>query len=448
MAQVIAHPTPREAFGTFARIGLLSFGGPAGQIALMHKVLVEDKRWISEERFLHALNFCMLLPGPEAQQLAVYIGWLLHGVRGGVVAGVLFIVPGFCVILALSVVYALFQNVPAVDAVFFGLKAAVLAIVVDAVLRVGKRALKNNFMVALAALSFIAIFAFAVPFPLIILSAGIIGYVGTRLRPDIFKSAGHGKAADIPGVFLDLRDPVVDTGFSRAAKVVAVWGALWAAPVLLLGAVFGWRTVFTPIAAFFSQMAVVTFGGAYAVLSYVAQAAVTEFHWLKPGEMLDGLAMAETTPGPLILVLTYVGFIAAFRAAPGIDPLLSGVIGAALTTWVTFTPCFLWIFLGAPYVERLRANAALSGAMAAVTAAVVGVVLNLAVWFALNVVFRKVGMFTAGPLSLAWPEFSSIDPLAALLAVGAAVALFWFKAGMIPVLAGAAAAGLVMRLMV
>ena len=447
-AAPIAHPTPGEAFAVFAKIGFLSFGGPAGQIALMHKVLVEEKRWVSEERFLHALNYCMLLPGPEAQQLATYIGWLLHGVRGGIVAGTLFVIPGFLVILGLSSVYALYQGTASVDAVFFGLKAAVLAVVIEAVLRVGKRALKNRFMIGLAAASFVAIFAFQVPFPIIILAAGVIGYVGTRLRPELFKGGGHGGAKVIDGAFLELREPEVQPGWGRAGKVLLIWGALWVAPVALLAWVFGGQSVFMPIAGFFSQMAVVTFGGAYAVLSYVAQAAVTGFGWLKPGEMLDGLAMAETTPGPLILVLVYVGFLAAFRAPPGIDPLLSGIIGATLTTWVTFVPCFLWIFLGAPYIETLRSNKALSGALTAITASVVGVILNLAVWFGLHVIFRKVGLLSAGPLAIAWPEFTSLDPYAAVLAVAAAVAMFRFKVGMIPVLAGAAVAGLALRLLV
>ncbi|PTM49895.1 chromate efflux transporter [Phreatobacter oligotrophus] len=440
----IAHPTQWEAFLVFAKIGLLSFGGPAGQIALMHKVLVEEKRWISEERFLHALNYCMLLPGPEAQQLATYIGWLLHGVRGGVVAGTLFIIPGFLIILGLSSIYALYQGTASIDAIFFGLKAAVLAVVIEAVIRVGKRALKNGFMIGLAAASFIAIYAFQVPFPLIILGAGLMGYFGARLRPDLFKGSGHGGAA-ISGPFLELREPEVQPGWGRAAKVLLVWGLLWIAPVLLLAVVFGRETIFMPIAAFFSQMAVVTFGGAYAVLSYVAQAAVSSFGWLRPGEMLDGLAMAETTPGPLILVLVYVGFLAAFRSPPGIDPLLSGVIGATLTTWVTFIPCFLWIFLGAPYIETLRANKALSGALTAITASVVGVILNLAIWFGLHVVFRTVGTVSAGPLSFAWPDLRSLDLAAALLAVAAAIAIFRLKLGLIPTLGAAAAGGLMLR---
>jgi chromate transporter len=440
-----AHPSFAEAAAVWARIGLLSFGGPAGQIALMHKMLVEDRRWISEARFLHALNYCMLLPGPEAQQLATYVGWLLHGTRGGVVAGTLFILPGFVVILALSTAYALFQETAWLASLFFGLKAAVLAIVVEALLRVGRRALKNGVMVGLAGLAFTALFLFDVPFPLVVLGAGLIGYFGTRVQPALFAAGGGGKAAAEPE-----RASVIDDHFADAAPtparaflVTAVWGALWLAPLLLIVPVFGWFNTFTTIAAFFSQMALVTFGGAYAVLAYVAQQAVGAFGWLRPDEMIDGLALAETTPGPLVLVLTFVGFLAAFRAPLGLDPLLAGVLGAALTTWVTFVPCFLWIFLGAPYVERLRANKALSGALAAITAAVVGVILNLAIWFGLHVVFREVGSLQLGPVSLVWPDWASIDAVALGLSIVAAVALFRFKLGILPVLGLCAALGLV-----
>jgi chromate transporter len=439
-APVVA-PTFGEMVGVFAKIGCLSFGGPAGQIALMHRELVEDRRWISEERFLHALNYCMVLPGPEAQQLATYIGWLIHGTRGGLAAGILFLVPGLILILVLSAIYALYQGNLAFDALFFGLKAAVLAIVAEAVLRVGRRSLKNRFMLGLAAASFLAIFAFHVPFPIIVLTAGLIGFFGARLRPELFKARGHEGSGPGSGVYLVLAEPVAERGILPALRTIAIWGALWVAPVLLLGSIFGWNTVFAPIAGFFSQMAVVTFGGAYAVLSYVAQAAVADFGWLKPTEMLDGLAMAETTPGPLILVLVYVGFLAAFRAPPGIDPLTSGLIGGVLTAWVTFIPCFLWIFLGAPYVEKLRGNAALSGALAAITAAVVGVILNLALWFGLHVLFRQVGIVAVGPLSISWPAWSSFDFSAGLLALIAAFAVFRLKLGMLAVLPAMALLG-------
>lgn len=441
-------PTFREALAVWMRIGLLSFGGPAGQIALMHRILVEEKRWVSEKRFLGALNYCMLLPGPEAQQLAIYIGWLLHGLRGGIVAGTLFVLPGFLVILALSTAYALFQNTAWLGALFFGLKAAVLAVVIEAVIRVGKRALKNRTMIGIAALSFIAIFAFDAPFPLIVLAAGLIGWFGSKIRPDLFAGGGgHGgkKSEALLDQILDTAPPKTDLGLGRALKVIAICGALWIAPVLLAGLFFGWGSVFMPIAAFFSKMAVVTFGGAYAVLAYVAQQAVETYQWLKPGEMLDGLALAETTPGPLILVLVYVGFLAAFRDPGLLSPLAAGLLGATLTTWVTFVPCFLWIFLGAPYIERLSGNKAISAALTAVTAAVVGVILNLAVWFGLHTLFREVGTLVAKPLNIAWPVWSSPDPFAVALSLIAVAALFRFKIGMIPTLALCGALGFAIR---
>ncbi len=438
------HPTFAEATRVWARIGLLSFGGPAGQIALMHRELVEERRWISESRFLHALNYFMLLPGPEAQQLATYVGWLLHGTRGGIVAGTLFVLPGFFVILALSMAYALFQETSWLEALFYGLKAAVLAIVVDAVLRVGRRALGNGVMIGLAAAAFAAIFAFAVPFPLVIVAAALVGFFGARRRPDLFIAGGHkaGAAPDRPAV-IDLKRADIEPSWSRAAAVTLTALALWVAPLLVVIAAWGPGNVFGAIWLFFSQMAVVTFGGAYAVLAYVATEAVTGFGWLQPGEMLDGLALAETTPGPLVLVLTFVGFMAGFRNPLGVDPLTGGVLGAVLTTWVTFVPCFLWIFLGAPYIERLRSNKALAGALSAITGAVVGVILNLAVWFGLHVLFREVGTLRAGPLALPWPEFSSFDPVAAGLCVVAAVLLLRLRIGMIPTLAICGALGLV-----
>ncbi|WP_316358716.1 chromate efflux transporter [Devosia sp.] len=431
------HPSFAEMTAVFTRIGLLSFGGPAGQIALMHKVLVEEKRWISETRFLHALNYCTLLPGPEAQQLATYIGWLLHGTRGGIVAGTLFIIPGFFVILALSASYALFQQTDILTSLFYGIKAAVLAIVVEAVLRVSRRALRNGVMVALAALAFIALFFFAVPFPLVVLTAGIFGYVGARQRPDLFAAGGHGgkSKADTGPAVIDDNVPEVDPSWRRAVRVVLVWGGLWVLPWVLVGLAFGWGSSFASIYAFFSQMAVVTFGGAYAVLAYVAQEAVVTFGWLQPGEMIDGLALAETTPGPLVLVLTFVGFLAAYRDGLGLDPLLAGVLGAALTTWATFVPCFLWIFLGAPYIERLRNNKAVSGALAAITAAVVGVILNLAIWFGMHVVFNDVQRITWGPLNMALPVLPTIDWIALALCILAGFLVFRTKLGMLWTLA-------------
>ncbi len=437
--------TLRQALRVWARIAALSFGGPAGQIAVMHRILVDERRWISETRFLHALNYCMLLPGPEAQQLATYVGWLMHGVKGGFIAGGLFILPGALAIMALSIIYALFGSVGIVAALFFGLKAAVLAIVVEAVVRVGKRALKNNVLRGIAALAFVALFAFHIPFPLVILAAGLIGFIGGRQGHPAFAIGGHGGAGGAnhgPALLSDApfeQSPAMRRDAHRAALACAI---LWLAPVGIIVATLGTGDVFAQIALFFSKMAVVTFGGAYAVLAYVAQQAVEGFHWLKPGEMLDGLGMAETTPGPLIMVLQFVGFMGAFRDPGTLAPLTAGVLGGLLATWVTFTPCFLWIFLGAPHIERLRDNKALSGALGAITAAVVGVILNLAVWFAMHTLFAR--MIDWHGLDL--PELASVNPWALALALGAAAGVFWLRAGLLRVLAASAAAGVVLYL--
>ncbi|MEX0853496.1 MAG: chromate efflux transporter [Bauldia sp.] len=439
-----ARPTPGEATRVWARIGLIGFGGPAGQIALMHRVLVEEKRWISETRFLHALNFCMLLPGPEAQQLATYVGWLLHGTRGGIVAGTLFILPGFAVILALSILYAVFRETDWLSSAFFGLKAAVLVIVIEAVVRIGRRALAGPAALTLAAAAFVGIFALHIPFPVIVIGAGLIGVAGASLAPGLF--AGAGKAAD-DAEDAEVRRAGAEVGLGRAIRVVLTWGGLWAAPVVLAGVVLGWGTIYPALGIFFSKMAVVTFGGAYAVLAYVAEAAVAIFGWLQPGEMLDGLALAETTPGPLILVLTFVGFIAAYGDPGTLPPLVAGVVGATLVTWVTFVPCFLWIFLGAPYVERLRGNQRLSAGLAAITAAVVGVILNLAIFLSLHVLFGRVGVLSVGPFRPAWPVWSTLDPTALALFAVAAVALFRFKAGIVVTLALSSGLGLAVKLL-
>lgn len=448
-----AYPTLAEATHIWARIGLLSFGGPAGQIALMHRILVEEQRWLGEKRFLHALNYCMLLPGPEAMQLAVYIGWLMHRTLGGIIAGVLFVLPGVVAIMALSWVYALYGNVGPVEALFFGLKAAVLAIVVQAVIRIGSRALKNGAMVAIAAASFVAIFGFAIPFPLIILVAGLIGFFGARAGlPAFHGGGGHGKVGkvqiDDADTLLGEESPdhtQVNRGW--AFRISGVFLALWLAPVALLFAILGPENVFSQIAGFFSVMAVVTFGGAYAVLAYVAQEAVQNYGWLAPGEMLDGLGMAETTPGPLIMVTQFVGFMGAFRDASGLSPLMAATLGGLLTTWVTFTPCFLWIFLGAPFIERLRDNAVLTAALTAITAAVVGVILNLAVWFGLHVVFEDVQTVTSFGLDIDVPVWSSVKLAAAALVLAALVAVFRFRLGAVTVLAGCALAGMALALM-
>src|SRR6195952_103259 len=426
-----------EAFRVWLRVAVLSFGGPAGQIAVMHRILVEEKNWISETRFLHALNYCMLLPGPEAQQLATYIGWLLHRTAGGIMAGGLFILSRIIALMTLSYVYAAFGNVGFVEAVFFGLKAAVLAIVIQAVVRVGKRALRNPVMIGLAALAFIAIFFFNVPFPIIIIAAGLIGYVGAKLGRPEFAAIEHGggkKTAAVDSMLGDELPDHVRPSVSRAMKVSSVWLALWLLPVAALLAAYGEANVFSQIALFFSKMAMVTFGGAYAVLAYVAQQAVDHYHWVQPREMLDGLGMAETTPGPLIMVLQFVGFMAAFRDAGSLSPMLAGTLGGLLATWVTFTPCFLWIFLGAPFIEVMRGNKALAGALSAITAAVVGVILNLAIWFAIHTLFHATVPVSSLGLSFEAPVLSSVDPWALGLSVAAATAIFRFNVWMLQTL--------------
>jgi len=436
-----------EAVRVWARIALLSFGGPAGQIAVMHRILVDEKKWISDGRFLHALNYCMLLPGPEAQQLATYIGWLMHRTAGGLVAGVLFVLPGAIAIMALSLIYAAYGSVGFVAALFFGLKAAVLAVVLQAVIRVGRRALRNRVMIGLAAVAFVAIFAFDVPFPLIIIAAGLIGYAGSRAGRPEFGASGDAGGGTVTDGALDRQ---LATGVpdhirpdpARTGRVVLLWLVIWLAPVATLLLWLGPANVYSQIAIFFSKMAMVTFGGAYAVLAYVAQQAVEQFHWLAPREMLDGLGMAETTPGPLIMVLQFVGFMAAFRDAGGLPPLLAGALGGLLATWVTFAPCFLWIFAGAPYVETLRGNKALAGALSAITAAVVGVILNLSIWFFIHTIFRVVRPWHGYGLQLDLPDPASLDVPAFLLAAAALVAVFRFRLGMLVVLGASCVAGL------
>jgi chromate transporter len=445
-----AYPTFAEATRVWLKVGLLSFGGPAAQIAMMHRILVDEKRWISDSRFLHALNYCMLLPGPEAQQLATYIGWLLHKTRGGLVAGGLFILPGVVAIMALSWIYVIAGQLGIVAALFFGLKAAILAVVLEAVIRLGKRALKGATLAALAAAAFIAIYFLKVPFPIVVLGAGLLGYVGGRLNWSGFAvNVMHGAAKSdaVVDAILDKEQPEhTRPSFARFARVSAVWLALWLIPVGLLLLTLGEANVFSRIAVFFSKMAMVTFGGAYAVLAYVAQQAVEHYHWLTAGEMLDGLGLAETTPGPLIMVLQFVGFLAAFRDAGGLPPLLAATLGGLLATWVTFIPCFLWIFAGAPYVETLRNNKALSAALAAITAAVVGVILNLAVWFAVHVIFSQTRSITFGPLHFDAPVLPSVNVWAAVLSAAAILAMLVFKVRMIPVLAVSAAAGIALYL--
>jgi len=426
-----------EAFGYWLKLGFINFGGPTGQIAIMHKALVEERRWISEERFLHALNYCMLLPGPEAQQLAIYIGWLLHWTLGGIAAGVLFVLPSVFILLALSLIYVSYGNVPWVTAFFYGLKPAVVAVVSEAVIRIGRKTLKNELLVSVAALAFIAIYFFKVPFPLIVLSAGLLGFVGGRFAPAKFtlnktSSASLAPAEGSQTVISDNADPLYYTRLSwrRSLKVVLVCVVLWFAPIVVLGLLRGWDDIFVQEGLFFSKAAMVTFGGAYSVLAYVAQQAVEYYGWIKPGQMLDGLGLAETTPGPLIMVTQFVGFLGAYNHPHGLDPVVAGIIGALVTTWSTFSPCFLWIFLGAPFIEHLRGNEKINSILTAITAAVVGVILNLAVFFTQHTLF---------------PKGSGPDWFGIALAIAAFVAMMQLHWSMPVVIGSAAALGLVWK---
>lgn len=438
----------REATAVWMQIGLSSFGGPAGQIALMHRELVEQRRWISDARFLHALNYCMLLPGPEALQLAIYIGWLLYRVRGGVIAGLSFVLPGLVVIMALATVYALYGQVPLVAAIFFGLKAAVLAVVVEAVLRIGRKALKTRSMVAIAGTAFLAIFVFAVPFPWIVLMAGIVGLIGSWFLPAQFSAPSDGKD-DTASIYL--ADRLLATGAlphtqasaKRAIGIALAGLVLWWLPVLAVVGLLGVDSVIAQQGLFFSQTAVVTFGGAYAVLAYVAQRVVEGYHWLTPRVMVDGLALAETTPGPLVLVLPFVAFQAAFLHPAGLSPLAAGFAGAALAAWVTFVPSFLFIFLGAPWIEALRRHRALHAAMSTIAAAVVGVILNLSVWFTLHTVFQQVNQVRLGVLQLQVPQWDTVQWPMVVLSVIAMFATLRLKIGIGWVLTGAAVLGIV-----
>jgi chromate transporter len=436
--EALPQPSFGEATATFARIGLLSFGGPAGQIALMHRILVDEKRWLDEPRFLHALNYCMLLPGPEAMQLATYAGWLLHGVRGGLVAGLLFVLPGAVVITVLSALYLFFGDLPLVEGLLFGLKAAVLAFVLEALVKVSKRALKGPFMVVVAIAAFVAIAFLKVPFPIIILAAALLGALWHFARGNQKTTQAVAPSLAMP----EWAKPSV----RRFVTTTAVWLALWFVPLFLLAAAFGWSHVLPAEGTFFSKMAAVTFGGAYAVLAYVAQQAVEVYGWLQPDEMLTGLGLAETTPGPLILVLVFVGFLGGARLS-GFEPWLGGIAGAVVTLWFTFVPCFLWIFAGAPYVETVRNIRWLASALAAVTAAVVGIIANLALWFGLHVLFASVTEQQFGPFTMPIPDFASFDAGAAAIAAAAAVALVWLRLNMFLVLGAASVAGVLLLLL-
>ena len=434
-AGTTARPSFAEAFMVWLKIGCINFGGPAGQIALMHRVAVDEKKWVDEARFLHALNFCMLLPGPEAQKLATYLGWLLHGVRGGLSAGILFVLPGAFVMLGLSLLYALGRGISAVDGALFGIKAAVLVIVVEALIRIGKRALKSTLLLSLAAAAFVGIFFLSLPFPLIIAAAALIGYFVARKAPNQLGLTGKIESVAVSA-----------NNRWRQFLIASVVGLIaWWLPIALVALVLGPTHLLVSIGTFFSKLAVVSFGGAYALLAYMAQQAVETYGWMTAPEMVDGLGLAETTPGPLILVTQFVGFLAAFRDAGPFSQITAGVLGAAMTTWVTFVPSMLWIFAGAPFVEPLRANRQLSGALAAITAAVVGVILNLSVWFALHVLFGKVTEMHAGPLR--WYAFDplALDLRATALAAIAAVLAFGLHRSLIEVVVAMATLGVAMR---
>lgn len=443
------HPTFGELVRVFARVGCLSFGGPAGQIALMHRIVVQEKRWIGEGRFLHALSYCTLLPGPEAQQLATYVGWLLHRTRGGLAAGILFIAPGAVVMLALSWLYVSAADVAAVRGALFGIKCAVVAIVVDALVRVSRRAVRGMPSITLACASFAVLAFTAVPFPLVVVSALVIGALATRLAPSAFRQAEHASEADGLADAEDALGPDLPAharpSVGRTLRTAHAGVAVWILPLVAVGAVFGGGSIFADQARFFGRAALVTFGGAYAVLSYVAEHAVERFAWLEPGQMLDGLGLAETTPGPLILVLQFVGYVGAFRHPGELAPHVAGVLGALVVLWATFAPCFVWIFAGAPWVERVRASPAASGALSAVTAAVVGVIAHLSLWFALHVFFARLQVVEAGPLRASVPEWSSIDALAVAIALVAFVLLRTGRVGVPLLVALAAAAGALVR---
>jgi chromate transporter len=441
----------RVATAAWFAISLRTFGGPAGQIAVMHRELVEERRWIGEERFLHALSFCTLLPGPEAQQLAIYLGWLLNGTGGGLAAGTLFVLPGYLALMILSAVYAQWGATTAVTAVFAGLAPAVIAIVCQAVWRIGRRALRNRVLVVIAVASFLALNLFNVSFPLVIVSAAATGWLASRVRPDLFAVAPASPASPTTtGPAPRIADQVLHgerPSLRRSVRLLVIGGAVWIIPVAAATLTLGGSHVVVKQGLFFSGTAVVTFGGAYAVLSFVAQRAVNVFGWLLPGEMINGLALAETTPGPLIMVVQFVAFLGAFRNPGTLNPWVSAVLGSTLTVWVTFVPCFLFVFLGAPHIERLRSNAKLSAALTSVTAAVVGVIANLSLYFALNVLFDRTRRFTGGPLTVSYPEWSSIDMRAVGVAVLAGVLVFRFSQPVLRVLAICALAGAVLHLL-
>jgi chromate transporter len=419
-----------EAFRFWLKLGFISFGGPTGQISIMHSELVEKKRWISESRFLHALNYCMLLPGPEAQQLAIYVGWLLHRTIGGILAGAFFVIPSVFVLWGLSYIYAAYGKIPWITSIFYGLKGAVIAIVAVALLRIGKRALRNEAMWIIAGLAFVAIYFFKVAFPLIIFGAGLIGFIGGKLWPHFFATPLHRGSDSNLSVIDDqtVDHPHTKPSWRRAIKILVIGLILWSLPVVAIGIWKGWNHTIVREGIFFSKAALITFGGAYAVLPYVSQQAVEKFHWLQPGQMMDGLALAESTPGPLIMVVQFVGFLGAWNQPGDLRPFVAATLGALVTTWTTFVPCFLWIFLGAPYVEQTRRNVHLASLLSAITAAVVGVVLNLVVWFAIHSLF---------------PGKGEVDWFLLTLSIVAFTGMMRWRWGIIPVVLGSGWLGLI-----
>lgn len=433
-----------QAVKAWFAISLQTFGGPAGQIAVMQRHLVDERRWIGQRRFLHALNYCMLLPGPEAQQLAIYVGWLLNGIRGGLVAGTLFVLPGAVALLALSAIYVGYGDTTVVTALFAGLAPAVVAIVAQAVWRVGTRALANPVLVGLAVTAFIALAVFGVPFPIVIAAAALTGWALHYWRPQLITTGGHGdnsKDGPAPLISDDVPHHDQPTG-RRAATILTIGLVAWFAPVAVIAATTGVGSVYTQQGLFFSGTAVVTFGGAYAVLAYVAQRAVEDYGWLTAGDMVRGLALAETTPGPLIMVVQFVAFLGAYHHPGTLDPWVAGIVGSILTTWVTFVPCFLFILLGAPYVERLRGNHTLSAALTGITAAVVGVIANLGLYFVTHTLFTTNRTITTGPLHLELPDLSTVRWVPLAIAAIAAILIFRFKWSALRVLGISAALGL------
>jgi chromate transporter len=442
-----AAPTHGVSFAEAARfwikLGFINFGGPTGQIAIMHEELVERRRWISNARYLHALNYCMLLPGPEAQQLAIYVGWLLHKIKGGIVAGVAFVLPAFFLMLGLSYVYVVYGDVPWVNGIFEGLSAAVVGIVAAATIRIGKKALRNLAMYLIAAIAFVAIFFLHVPFPIIVLTAGVVGVLAWARWPATFTVTAERDAE---------RTAISDEGsagehttvkLGRSILVLVVGLTVWFVPLLLVTAGAGQGSTLSEQAWFFSKASVVTFGGAYAVLAYITQAAVTKYGWLSANQMVTGLGLAESTPGPLIMVTEFVGFVGAYQHPGTFDPLVAGMIGALVATWATFAPCFLWIFLGAPFVETLRGNDRLSAGLHAITAAIVGVILNLALWFAIHTLFTSVREVTVNGSPVPVPVWSSVDWFAVLVAGIAFIGLWRYRWNVLWVVAGSALAGLI-----